>query len=235
MAEFLDQAEGLRRMLAAPQPRVLVVASAVSLSLKQATLHNLAASLASMGSAVLLLNASQEMASVEAAMAGVRQVRSPDAPAQRAAHYQQLKLEADVLLVDAQVDEHGALPVAAMAQEDVMVLVSPGAESITAAYALIKRLSACHGQRRFGLLVTHAAPALAQRIYDNMAGAASRYLGLELVWMGTVPADEHLMRALHLGRSVIEAFPKTGAAVAFRDLAVRLSAMGSAFAACSAG
>ncbi len=232
MAELLDQAEGLRRMLAAPQPRVLVVVSAVSLSLKQATLHNLAASLANMGNEVLLLNASSQIASITST-AGVRQVQSVDDLSQRAAQYQRLKLEADVLLVD--TDEEGLLPVPAMAEEEVMILVSPGAESIKAAYALIKRLSACHGQRRFGLLITHASPHIAQRIYDNMASTASCYLGLQLVWMGTVPADEHVMRAMHLGRSVIDAFPKTGAAVAFRDLAVRLSTIKSAFAACSAG
>lgn len=232
MAEILDQAEGLRRMLAAPQPRVLVVVSAVSLSLKQTTLHNLAASLANMGNAVLLLNARPQIASI-ASTAGVHQVQSVDDLSQRAAQYQRLKLDADVLLVDA--DEEGFLPVPAMAEEEVMILVSPGAESIKAAYALIKRLSAAHGQRRFGLLITHANPQVAERIYDNMASTAHSYLGLQLVWMGTVPADEHVMRAMQLGRSVIDAFPKTGAAVAFRELAVRLSTIGSAFAACSAG
>lgn len=206
MAEFLDQAEGLRRMLAAPQPRVLVVVSAVSLSLKQATLHNLAASLASMGSEVLLLNANPQIACITSTMAGVRQVQSLDHLPQRAAQYQRLKLEADVLLVDS--DEEGLLPVPAMAEEEMMILVSPGAESIKAAYALIKRLSTCHGQRRFGLLITHASPQIAQRIYDNLASTASCYLGLQLVWMGTVPADEHVMRAMHLGRPLLTPFPR---------------------------
>lgn len=235
MADILDQAQGLRRMLAAPQPHVLVVVSAVSPSLKQATLHNIAASLANIGSEILLLNASPQIAAIATTTAGVRQIESLNGLPQRAAQYQCLRLEADVLLVDAEVDEEGNLPVAAMAREEMMILVSPGADSIKAAYALIKRLSACHGQRRFGLLITHASPQVAQRIYDNMASTASRYLGLQLVWMGTVPADEHLIRAMHLGRPVIDAFPKTGAAMAFRDLATRLSKMGAAVVACSVG
>lgn len=58
MASFpFDQAEGLRRMVCGPRPRVLSVLSAASAMDKQALLVNLSASLTHAGSKVLLLDA----------------------------------------------------------------------------------------------------------------------------------------------------------------------------------
>jgi flagellar biosynthesis protein FlhG len=52
-----DQAEGLRRMLAGPKPRIVSLLSALSIEEKSATLVNLAASLTRAGSDVLLFDA----------------------------------------------------------------------------------------------------------------------------------------------------------------------------------
>lgn len=58
MASFeCDQAEGLRRMLAGPKPRIFTFLSATSVADKSAMLVNLSASLASSGSDVVLLDA----------------------------------------------------------------------------------------------------------------------------------------------------------------------------------
>jgi flagellar biosynthesis protein FlhG len=58
LASFdFDQAEGLRRMLAGPKPRIVTFLSAVSTDEKNATLLNLGASLARAGSEIMLLDA----------------------------------------------------------------------------------------------------------------------------------------------------------------------------------
>lgn len=58
MASFdFDQAEGLRRMLAGPKPRIVTFLSAVTTDEKNATLLNLSATLARGGSEVLLMDA----------------------------------------------------------------------------------------------------------------------------------------------------------------------------------
>lgn len=58
MASFeCDQAEGLRRMLAGPKPRIFTFLSATSIAEKSTMLVNLGASLAADGSAVVLLDA----------------------------------------------------------------------------------------------------------------------------------------------------------------------------------
>lgn len=132
-----------------------------------------------------------------------------------------LASQTDILLVDAELDDDDALPVDAMSVGEIVVQVAPDAQSIKNAYTIIKRLNAQLGRRPFGVLVTGASEAEAKTVFDNMAKAASRYLALQLACVGSVPADEHVVRAANLGRTVVDAFPLARASVAFRSLAER--------------
>ncbi|MDB5838362.1 MAG: putative Antiactivator of flagellar biosynthesis FleN [Herminiimonas sp.] len=257
MANFAsDQAEGLRRMVAGPKPRLCTFLSAASPEDRQAMLVNLAASLARAGSDVLLFDAcaggrgiaarldgaqgAMHAASLLEAARGVRpleQVTQPSgqgfgyaaltrgaapgpADAERLANaFERLAGVADVLLADAELDEDGGLPLEAMGAGDIVIQVANDAESIKSAYALVKRLNARLGRRPFGVLVSGASEKDAQRVYANMAKAASRYLAVELHSVGSVPADEHVRRASRLDRPVVDAFPMAAASVAFRRLA----------------
>lgn len=261
MANFdFDQAEGLRRMLAGPRPRIVTFLSVLRDEEKSAMLANLGASLVQAGSDVLLVDArplsggvaSRFGATCRATLLDVaRQERALDqviepvsqgfglvtlargrqrlasqdaAEAQRLANtFDLLARQTGVVMVDGELDANDALPVPAMADGQIVIQMSSGAESIKSAYCLIKRLNACLGRRSFGVLVTGASEAEAGRVYENMALTAKRYLAIQLNSMGSVPADEHLNRAARLGRSVIDAFPLAGASVAFRRLAGQFS------------
>lgn len=251
----IDQAEGLRRMIAKPAPRVLTFLSATPDHEKSATLLNLGASLARTGSGVLLLDACATARGVGAGldrMHGGTLLQAARAEARLAdvvlpmpqgfgiavmargstsvferehlsALFARLSLDNDIVLVDAELDAANALPLEAMGEGDIVVQVEDSPESITAAYALIKRVSERYGRRPVSVLVTGAGIVRAGMIYRNIAAAARRYLALELQSIGSVPHDEHLARATRLGRTVIDAFPLAGASVAFRDLAGRFS------------
>lgn len=127
--------------------------------------------------------------------------------------------QADIVVVDAELGKDDVFPLPVLASSEIVVQVSSSPESITTAYALIKRLNGELGRRPCGVLVTGASEKEAQVVYQNMAQAASRYLAVKLSSMGSVPADEHLTRAARLGRAVVDAFPLAGASVAFRRLA----------------
>ena len=143
-----------------------------------------------------------------------------------AATFDVLVQRSGIVIVDGEFGEGAGFPVPAMASAEIVVQVSTSAASITAAYALIKRLSQQLGRRPFGILVTGASEAEAKVVYDNMASAATRYLAVQLTSMGSVPADEYLHRAARLGRAVVDAFPLAGASVAFRRLAGRFALPG---------
>lgn len=257
MANFnFDQAEGLRRMLAGPRPRIVTFLSVLTDEEKSAMLVNLGASLVQAGSDVLLVDARATPGSIagrlgsaggasllDAArgqrapeqvirampqgfglvtlMRGVppSEKQHPDEYRRLANAFGALSTQTGMVLVDAELDAQHAFPVAALADAEIVVQVSASQASITSAYTLIKRLNTCLGRRSFGVLVTGAEEAAAGQVYRNLAQTAGRYLAIQLSSMGSVPADEHLKRAAHLGRPVIEAFPLAGASVAFRRLA----------------
>jgi flagellar biosynthesis protein FlhG len=130
-----------------------------------------------------------------------------------------LATQTDIMVVDAELGKDDLFPLPSLASSEIVVQVSTSADSITAAYSIIKRLNNQMGRRPCSVLVTGASEKEAQVVYQNIATAANRYLAVKLNSMGSVPADEHLKRATHLGRAVVDAFPLAGASVAFRRLA----------------
>ena len=254
-----DQAEGLRRMLAGPKPRIVSMLSALSVEEKSATLVNLAASLTRAGSDVLLFDACSAsnglaqrlgVARVATLMQVARQERGLNEVIQKTAQgfgvgtmtresmqdtlhnidqarrlsnaFSVLATQSDIVLVDAELSADDGFPVPAMNTGEIVVQVSGNSSAITSAYAIIKRLNAQLGRRPFGLLVSGATDVEAQRIYENIARTARRYLAVDLQLIGTVPLDADFRRAVQLGRPIVDAFPMAGAAVAFRRMAGRL-------------
>lgn len=253
MASFeFDQAEGLRRMLAGPRPRVLTLLSAAPREEKSALLINLGASLGQAGRDVVVLDACLESEGVSLQLDAVRsasllqvargergiddavqsmpqgfgvaalrrgaQKIDADAGALEQA-FHALSARTDVLLVDAELGHAGSFPIPALAECEIVVQVVNAPDSIKSAYAIIKRLNASLGRRPFSVVVTGASEKEAQVVYQNLAQVANRYLAVKLNSMGFVPPDEHLKRAMRLGRAVVDAYPLAGASVAFRRLA----------------
>ena len=261
MANFdFDQAEGLRRMLAGPKPRVVSFLSATAAEDKGNLLINLATSLTKTGKDVLVVDAcpglrgvsSQLGVSSGATLSGVArqeyalnqavkkapqgfgvltvtrgQLRShaqaPDECRRMGKALDILIKQSSIVMVDAELTHDEAMPLPVMATSEIVILVGKNADSIKAAYCLIKHLNQELGRRPFGILVTGAAENEAKVIYDNMAQAASRYLAVQLTSLGSVPCDEHVNKAARLGRAVVDAFPLAGASVAFRRLAGRFA------------
>jgi len=260
-----DQAEGLRRMLAGPKPRIFSFLSADSGEKKSQMLVNLGASLARSGSGVLLLDAYASAAGISSHLnivhdATLMRVARHECKLEDAVHmmpqgfeiaaltgssmselmrsesqifrlcrtFDALAQLSDVVMVDAELDEYDTFPLQAMIDGEIVVQVSDSAASIKSAYSIIKRLNASLGRRPFSVLVTGASDQRAQVVYDNMAKAASRYLAIPLNSIGSVPADEHMTRAARLGTTVVDAFPRAGASVAFRRLAGYFASSGIA-------
>jgi flagellar biosynthesis protein FlhG len=185
-----DQADGLRRLMANSPGRLLAfVGGAPGVGVSSVTM-NLAAALARLGQDVQVID------------------ERGDAPPGYA------RLQGRLVLVDARLDGEGLLsPLAAQADELVVVL-RPQVEAITAAYACIKRLQHAHALQRMRVLVNHAAGANdASRILANLASVAKSYLALALEPAGCIREDVQLAQARWLNMSVVEAFPGSPAAL----------------------
>ncbi|MFZ6862478.1 MinD/ParA family ATP-binding protein [Undibacterium sp. Ji67W] len=255
----IDQAEGLRRMLAVPKPRVFTFLSALKEEDKSAMLVNLGVSLARQGQQTMMLDARSSGNSIGAWLNAqnsktlldvARQQRTmqdaikivasglsvtmlsrdahmlagltPEISRQLSRVFDIVTHRSDLVVVDSNIDAQDAFPLAALDSSEVVIQVSSDPAAIKNAYGLIKRMSSRLGRRSFSILVSGVSEKEATLIYTNMAQAASRYLAVPLNYIGYVPEDDHVRKAASLGQSVIDAFPKARASVAFSRLAAQL-------------
>lgn len=262
----IDQAEGLRRLLAREGSRVVAVTGGAGAPGRTTAVVNLAAALTAHGKDVLVIDECLGPRSVCSLVGGVRGAGSfaavmrgertlEEAVGRHAlgfgvlaasrdnrAQYTGAQLQkvisgpADIVLIDAQLDAEGALSPLAMHAHDVLIVMRIGAQSITDAYACMKRLHFAHAIAQFRVLANHVANVPdAQAAIENLAGVAGRYLSVSLESAGCVAADPHMAHALKLARCIVDAFPSTAAARDFRHVAAELPhwPMRPAVSACS--
>ncbi len=246
----LDQADGLRRLLAQSSARLIAIASMGRRTGTTTVAMNLGAALAHMGKDVLLLDehgigensvAAEWVVEPLGTLADVAARRLtcegavartpsgvgvlPALPGAQPGHTDpRLLWRGDVILVDAALDSDGNLsPLARMADELVIVL-QPQPASITATYSGIKRLHYAHAVRQLRLLINHVAePEAARQGMANLVDTGSRYLAVSMQPAGWVRTDPHMPTARRLGQTVVEAFPTSPAAVDFRVIAAAVT------------
>lgn len=246
-----DQAESLRRMLAPRVTRRIAVVGSDPGAGATTVALGLANALALQGERVLLADEDRHGARatrlagatptatladvlagrmpMEAALgtrpaSGVAVLPSGNVPASAKLDGQSLPGMRTVL-IDARADAEGALSPMAGTAHNIVIVMRPEAASITAAYACIKRLHHQFACRHFQLIVNMAATeATVTALARNLARTASQYLGVEAGLVGYLPIDPLVMRALQLGRCVVEAYPAAAATGALRHVASSIGA-----------
>jgi flagellar biosynthesis protein FlhG len=245
----LDQATGLRRLLAQSALRTIAIGSAGPTAGRSVITANLAVALARQGRGVVVLDcapargsagwllASQPPADLVAVGArnlratfaegvgGVRVARAPRLGLARSfesasAHLAQVL---ETLREDVDVLLVDAPPgdlVWSAAAGELIVLTGPGAQAMTESYRLIKRLNVDGGRRRMHILANRMQSAShADKIFGNLSATSKRFLNLPLEFLGCIPDDERMSRAARLRQMVVEAFPESECARAVRECA----------------
>ncbi|MDQ2068458.1 MinD/ParA family protein [Natronospira bacteriovora] len=126
----------------------------------------------------------------------------------------------DVLVVDTAAGiADGVVSFTQAAQHAILVVCDEPA-SITDAYAMIKVLSREHGIRHFRVLANMTQTSHHGRtLFGKISSVAERFLDVNLEYIGAIPFDEQLRKAVQKQNAVVEAFPRSRAALAFRNLA----------------
>ncbi|CAG2145678.1 MinD/ParA family ATP-binding protein [Cupriavidus plantarum] len=210
-----DQAESLRRMLAPRVTRrIAVVASEPGAGATTVAL-GLTNALSLQGERVLLVDEDRQGARATR-LAGT----TPSASLDDVLAGRTPLTDVRTVVIDARAMQDGSLSPLAGAAHNFVIVMRPDATSITAAYACIKRLHHLYACRRFHLVVNMAtSEAAVTAITGNLARTAGQYLGVEASSAGALPVDPLVVRGLHLGRCVVEAFPAAAATTALRRMA----------------
>ncbi|POA99568.1 flagellar synthesis regulator FleN [Chromobacterium sinusclupearum] len=132
-----------------------------------------------------------------------------------------LERDASALLIDAPNPSQDAIP--ASVADNLILVLTPDADSLTTAYANIKRLASLYGRQRFNVLINRARHLdEARELFTRLSAVASEFLTVSLRWVGFVPHDNAVRRSQTLHRPLMEAFPDSEAAAAFSQLAAVL-------------
>jgi flagellar biosynthesis protein FlhG len=131
-----------------------------------------------------------------------------------------LASQLDTLIVDTSAGIADGVLQFSQAAQHVLVVLRDEPASITDAYALIKVLSRERGVQRFRVVVNMTRePGQGMAVFQRLQRVALRYLEVAVEYVGEIPDDLWLGRAVREQRPVLDAYPSSRAAIAFKKLA----------------
>jgi len=128
--------------------------------------------------------------------------------------------DVDVLLIDTAAGISDLVVSFSRAAQEQIVVVCDEPASITDAYAIIKLLNREHGINRFRILANMVKSVQEGRdLYNKMCRVTDQYLDVMLNYMGSIPYDDQLRKAVKSQKPVVEAYPRARVSQAFKNLA----------------
>jgi flagellar biosynthesis protein FlhG len=132
----------------------------------------------------------------------------------------QLEEEFDLVLLDAGAGIGDNVLFFVGAAQETLLVVSPEPTSLTDAYATLKVLCQDAGVRHFDVVVNQAPSELAARdIFDKLSAVSSRFLDARIRYLGSLPRDENVHRAVMSQKPLVELFPQSPATRALNAIA----------------
>ena len=134
--------------------------------------------------------------------------------------FSELNHDVDTLIIDTAAGINESVTSFSRAAQEVVVVVCDEPASITDAYALIKVLNTEYAIQHFRVLANQAHSAQEGReLFNKISRVTDRYLDVTLEFMGVIPYDDYLRKAVRKQRAVVQAFPRSRSAMAFKNLA----------------
>jgi len=135
-----------------------------------------------------------------------------------------LEDEVDFFLVDTGAGINDNVLYFNMAVQRRVIVLSPEPTSLTDAYALIKVLSLKHGIHDFQILVNFAKDAReAKKVFSRLYSACDHFLNeVALDWLGFIPRDEAITKAVVAQRPFCEMSPQSRASENLRQVTERM-------------
>lgn len=130
----------------------------------------------------------------------------------------------DTLVVDTAAGIHNSVQTFCSACQSIVVVLCDEPSSITDAYALIKVLNRECGVKDFQLLANMVdSDAQGRQLYGKLSRVASRFLNVSLGYLGAVPRDNYLRKAVQQQAAVVDVYPRCVSSKALGRVAQKLS------------
>lgn len=137
--------------------------------------------------------------------------------------FSELDQNLDILIVDTAAGISSSVVNFARASQEIIVVICDEPTSLTDAYAYIKLLN-----RDFGIGAFHIIANMVQSIqqgqqlFTKLTKVTDRYLDISLDYVGAIPFDDCLRKAVQKQKPVVEVFPQSKATLAIKNLAHKI-------------
>lgn len=116
----------------------------------------------------------------------------------------------DLVLVDCGAGIGDNVLFFAGAAQEALLVASAEPTSLTDAYATVKVLSQQAGVERFQVVVNQVpSDAHGREVWEKLTRVTDRFLDARVSYLGHLPRDENLQRALMAQRPVVQLFPRS--------------------------
>lgn len=137
--------------------------------------------------------------------------------------FSELSFPVDTLILDTGAGIDNTVLTFTSACQEVIVVVCDEPTSLTDGYALIKVLNQQCGLKRFQVLANMVENDLQGRqLFDKLCSVSDRFLDVHLGYLGAVPRDDYLRRAVRGQRAVLLEYPRSPSAQALEQIAQRV-------------
>ena len=131
-------------------------------------------------------------------------------------------VDIDYFLIDTAAGISENVAFFCVAAQEIVVVTTPEPTSLTDAYALIKVLFTKYQEKEFRVLVNLAKnPEEAFGVFKNLSKVAERFLSISLDYIGYIPFDNSLKKAVKAQKPVVDIFPDSIASKQFSIIADR--------------
>ncbi|MCO7226099.1 MinD/ParA family protein [Pleionea sp. CnH1-48] len=137
--------------------------------------------------------------------------------------FSQIGHQLDYLIIDTSAGITDNVVSFTRASQDVLVVVCDEPTSITDAYALMKVMNQDHGMNRFNIVANMVrSPQEGRDIFAKLLKVTDRFLDVGLNYIGSVPFDENVRKAVKKQKALVELFPRSPASIAIKSVAKRV-------------
>ncbi len=134
--------------------------------------------------------------------------------------FSELDQDLDILIVDTAAGISSSVVNFARASQEIIVVICDEPTSLTDAYAYIKLLNRDFGIANFHIIANMVQSIQqGQQLFTKLTKVTDRYLDISLDYVGAIPFDESLRKAVQRQKPVIEVFPQSKATLAIKKLA----------------
>lgn len=113
-----------------------------------------------------------------------------------------------------------------LAANEIIVVVNNEPTSLMDAYGLIKILNAQHQVNRIKVIVNMSSSlSESMEIFAKLTNVTEKYLNVALHFLGWIPNDEYVKKAICQQRPLMELYPSSKAAKHYKEIAHKLISM----------